>query len=127
VLYDFTPQTITIYNKYVRRGSVRYKRTILNRCKITTKDAVRLGQVEVQGSNSGKVFVYEKDLNMERYVEPSKFIGRGFTFANETLVVIGEGEKIESVSELTNPYTVIGVYHNNTSFVLDHHFILEIV
>ena len=93
----------------------------------TPKDAVRLGQVEVQGASSGKMIIFERDLTMSNYVAPDSFTGTGFTFKPETIVVLGTHADITNVDSLDTRYTVKSVLHNNYSLVLGHHFMLELV
>lgn len=121
-----TPHIVTIYNKY--DNGQKYKRTLIENCKFVPHDSVTLGNVKVQGSSSGKLFVYEKDLVMDDYHEPRNFNGDGFTFDTETIVAIGNSPEIISVKDLKDfeHYTVVTVIHQNYSFILPHHFSLEV-
>lgn len=123
---EFSQHTATLFIPYIKDRDTAYARQEI-KCRFTPKDSVRLGRVEVQGSASGKIIVFEKDLDMTKYVEPDSFAGTGFTFKPETIVVLGTHADITSVDGLDTRYTVQSVGHNNYSFVMGHHFILEVV
>ncbi|QIK70841.1 DUF3379 domain-containing protein [Erysipelothrix sp. HDW6C] len=126
---DFLPHSITIFNPYLDKGETKYKRHFIKHCKFNPTQAVQLGSVQVTSSDQGKVFVYEKDLDMSKYVTPNEFKGEGFTLSKTSYVVIGEYDKeIESVKDLKGleHYTIESVDHNNYSFVLPHHFVLGV-
>ena len=88
-----------------------------------------LGNVEVSEADTGKLVVFEDDLNMNEYVEPKDYEGVGFTFDLESIIAIGEVDKdITNIRDLEDyeHYTVSSVLHNNYSFALPHHFSLEV-
>lgn len=127
--YNFTPHTITVFNKYYDNRQVKYKRLVIENCKFTPKRAVVLGNVEVSEADTGKLVVFEKDLNMNEYVEPKDYEGLGFTFDLESIVAIGQIDTdVTNIRDLEDyeHYTVSSVLHNNYSFALPHHFSLEV-
>lgn len=128
--YDFIPHTITLFNKYYDENikDIRYKRTLIEHCKFSPKDSVKLGSTQITRSDNGKLFIYDKDLNMDEYVKPNEYEGTGFTFSMEDIIVIGEAPDIASIKDLrgSEHYTIVGVLHNNYSFVIPHHFSLEV-
>lgn len=129
VVYNMTPHTVTLFNKYYEGRNAKYKRTVLDFCKFTPKRMVTLGNVQVSENDTGKLLVYERDLNMTDYVLPKSYEGVGFTFDTESIVVIGRIETdINSIKDLEDyeHYTVASVLHNNYSFALPHHFSLEV-
>lgn len=126
--YDFVTTKVTMFMKYVcRHNSVRYKRYVIDKCKISEHQGIQIGQGMILETNNSKMMVFEKDLDMKKYVVAEKFKGRGFTFANENIVVIGEHDDITSVSQIVGRhYTIKNVSHNDYSFTLDHHFSLSL-
>lgn len=122
------PHSITIYNKYLKGRDTAYKSMFIENCMFSPKDAVKLGNVQVQGSNNGKILIYEEDVDMTLYKKPNDFNGEGFTFSTESIVVIGEGPEITSIRDLEKyeHYTVTSVLHQNYSLVLPYHFSLEV-
>lgn len=123
---DFRPHTATLFIPYVDSNEIKYAKEEIV-CKFTPRDAVSLGRVEVQGSSNAKLIVFNEDLEMTNYVEPDSWAGTGFTFIPETVVVLGSHDMIDNVTELDSRYTVKSVYKNDYSFVLGHHFVLELV
>ena len=124
----FTPHTVTLYNKYYQDRDVKYKRTVIENCKFNPVNAVELGTIRINENDSGKVFVFEKDLSMSDYVDPKDYQGVGFTFDTESLIAIGVTGEINSVADLkgTEHYTINSVNHNNYSFAIEHHFSLGV-
>lgn len=126
--FNFTPHTVTLYNQYAKDGEIKFKRTVIDKCKFTTRDNVILGSTQVKSSDNGKLFIYEDNLNMGDYKLPKDFDGDGFTINTEDLVVIGQGPEITSTKDLRDfeHYTIVSVLRNDYSFYLPHHFSIEV-
>lgn len=125
-IVGFNYHEVTVFTPYISNRDIVYHRQVV-KCKFSPRTAVKLGQVEVQGASSGKMVVFEDDLNMSTYVAPEAFVGVGWTFKPESYVVLGDHISINNVSDLEDRYTIKSVYHNNYSFSLKHHFSLELV
>ena len=88
--------TVTLYNRFKDGGEDRWHRTVLTGVQVST---IAMMNTDTDGKITNTEDISVTIPFVEGYVEPKRYVGRGFTFGLDNLDVLVVGEVRDEITE----------------------------